>query len=110
MEIKIIVGMAMLFCTALTLAACQQSKPAESSTSHVGTTPDADSDGDSVPDRLDACPRVSGQRSDDPKVNGCPVSKDQDGDGIVDDNDACPTAAGLKATDLDPTTNGCPPR
>ena len=47
-----------------------------------------DSDGDSFPDKIDACPRQAGVAS----AKGCP---DQDGDGVEDAEDACPDQAGL---------------
>ncbi|WP_194766254.1 OmpA family protein [Tamlana sp. I1] len=82
----------------------------------------ADTDGDGVYDKDDACPHVAGlkefngcpdadgdgiQDSEDDcpneaglaEFNGCP---DTDGDGISDKDDACPTVAGIKAL------NGCP--
>lgn len=55
----------------------------------------ADSDGDGVYDKNDACPEVPGLK----EFNGCP---DADGDGIKDSEDACPNTAGLAAM------NGCP--
>ena len=56
-----------------------------------------DTDGDSIPDKDDACPDVAGLR----QYNGCP---DTDGDGIIDSKDDCPQEAGLAAF------NGCPDR
>jgi outer membrane protein OmpA-like peptidoglycan-associated protein len=66
--------------------------------------PEPDSDQDGIPDSRDACPRVIGMRSDDPKKNGCPP--DEDDDGIDDVHDACPTIKGIQTDD--PRTNGCP--
>ncbi|MGJ3240268.1 MAG: thrombospondin type 3 repeat-containing protein [Anaerolineae bacterium] len=54
-----------------------------------------DSDGDGVPDALDACPNYSGA------INGCPP--DSDGDGLYDPQDQCPNQRGPAAN------NGCPP-
>jgi OOP family OmpA-OmpF porin len=47
-----------------------------------------DSDKDSVPDSLDACPDVPGLK----QFQGCP---DRDGDGIPDYEDKCPTVPGV---------------
>lgn len=55
----------------------------------------ADTDGDGVYDKDDACPEVAGLEA----FNGCP---DADGDGIEDSKDACPNEAGSKEM------NGCP--
>ena len=55
----------------------------------------ADTDGDGIYDKDDACPEVAGLEA----FNGCP---DSDGDGIEDAKDACPNAAGSKEM------NGCP--
>lgn len=57
----------------------------------------ADTDGDGVIDKDDACPTVAGPAEN----NGCPWP-DTDGDGILDKDDACPTVPGL------PEYNGCP--
>ena len=65
--------------------------------------PDRDADG--VIDEIDACPDVPGQKSDDPKKNGCPTDKDQDG--ILDKDDACVDVPGEKSDD--PKKHGCPP-
>ena len=54
-----------------------------------------DSDGDGIPDYLDACPNVKGVAS----ASGCP---DRDGDGVADDKDECPDVKGLAEL------NGCP--
>lgn len=56
-----------------------------------------DRDGDSVPDSLDQCPDVPGQRS----RAGCPDQADKDKDGIVDAYDQCPNQFGG-------STTGCP--
>ena len=55
----------------------------------------ADTDGDGIYDKDDACPEVPGLEA----FNGCP---DSDGDGIEDGKDSCPNAAGSKEM------NGCP--
>jgi hypothetical protein len=65
--------------------------------------PDADHDG--IPDPLDACPNVSGERSVLPRYSGCPT--DGDGDGVPDLDDACPDESG--APNEDATKNGCAP-
>ena len=67
--------------------------------------PDIDDDDDGIIDAEDACPRVKGVPSTDPKKNGCPAP-DADGDGIPDDVDACPKLKGVASTD--PKRNGCP--
>jgi len=54
-----------------------------------------DADGDGIEDSKDACPNEPGSK----EMNGCP---DADGDGIADKDDACPNEAGSKAL------NGCP--
>ncbi|MBL8609734.1 MAG: OmpA family protein [Myxococcales bacterium] len=70
-----------------------------------------DSDGDGVPDKEDACPSVKGERTADPKTNGCPPPPppppDRDRDGILDHDDACPDVPGIPTGD--PKTHGCPP-
>jgi OmpA-OmpF porin, OOP family len=65
----------------------------------------SDSDGDGIPDLIDACPYAFGPRSADPKKNGCPVL-DDDEDGIPNDEDACPDRWGVR--NADPKKNGCP--
>jgi outer membrane protein OmpA-like peptidoglycan-associated protein len=70
-----------------------------------------DDDGDGIPNGEDACPRVPGLRTSDPRTNGCPpmptAPPDRDGDGIFDAEDACPDVAGQSS--VDPSKNGCPP-
>ncbi|WP_437599188.1 OmpA family protein [Sorangium sp. So ce590] len=66
-----------------------------------------DADRDGVPDPEDACPKVPGVRSDDPRKHGCPPPPDRDNDGIVDAEDACPLVPGARSDD--PRKNGCPP-
>ncbi len=72
---------------------------------------DQDTDGDGIVDRDDACPKVPGVRTNDPKTNGCPPPEppkksDRDGDDITDDVDACPDVPGVRSDD--PKKNGCP--
>ncbi|AUX37425.1 MULTISPECIES: OmpA family protein [Sorangium] len=67
--------------------------------------PDGDRDG--IPDPEDACPRVAGERSADPRKHGCPPPPDRDNDGIADGDDACPLVAGVASAD--PRKHGCPP-
>ncbi|MBX3188395.1 MAG: OmpA family protein [Labilithrix sp.] len=71
-----------------------------------GASAEPDEDRDGVPDAVDACPRVVGVATSDPKTHGCPP--DADGDGVDDLSDACPTAFGVATSD--PATNGCPDR
>jgi OOP family OmpA-OmpF porin len=56
-----------------------------------------DSDGDGIPDSVDACPLVKGLI----RYNGCPIP-DSDGDGINDEEDSCPHVAGFAKY------HGCP--
>ncbi|MBK8251622.1 MAG: OmpA family protein [Polyangiaceae bacterium] len=94
-----------------------------------------DTDGDTVLDAEDACPKLVGDPRPDATKRGCPPDKDgdgiydvddkcpdrpgvyaegdkngcppdSDGDTIVDPDDACPAEAGPKTSD--PKTNGCP--
>ncbi|WP_437997872.1 OmpA family protein [Sorangium sp. So ce185] len=67
--------------------------------------PDGDRDG--IPDPEDACARVAGERSADPRKHGCPPPPDRDNDGIPDGDDACPFVAGVASAD--PRKHGCPP-
>ncbi len=94
-----------------------------------------DSDGDGIPDDIDACPMEKGSKDNDgcPKLSdrdndgipdiydkcpdqpedkdgiddgdGCPET-DADGDGIPDTEDACPKQPGQR--NPDPKKNGCP--
>jgi len=74
----------------------------------VVVVPPSDRDHDGVLDDDDACPDVSGVKTDDPSTNGCPLPPpDRDHDGIIDSEDACPDVPGVKTDD--PLTNGCPP-
>lgn len=77
----------------------------------IGFTPESappppDRDEDGVIDRLDACPRVSGEASRIAAMNGCPEMADRDGDAVPDAFDACPREAGVPT--FVPTTHGCP--
>jgi OmpA-OmpF porin, OOP family len=65
-----------------------------------------DRDHDLIVDNDDACPDTPGEKSDDPKKNGCPVDNDRDKDGIANDRDACPDTPGIPSSD--PKKNGCP--
>jgi hypothetical protein len=64
-----------------------------------------DSDGDGIPDIIDACPYAAGPKSADRTKNGCPVL-DDDEDGIPNSEDACPNEYGKP--NKDPKKNGCP--
>lgn len=67
----------------------------------VGITAQGDSDGDGLPDSVDACPTQPGPREN----SGCPLPTpvpDTDGDGLIDTVDACPTVAGPREN------SGCP--
>lgn len=64
---------------------------------HVEGASPKDSDGDGVPDDVDACPTVKGSA----ELKGCP---DSDGDGIADKDDRCPNQKGEKSM------MGCPDR
>ena len=63
-----------------------------------------DSDGDGVPDDVDACGQLAGPPSELAGKNGCPP--DTDADGVPDARDACPVQAGVQSDD--PRLNGCP--
>jgi len=63
-----------------------------------------DSDGDGIPDAVDACPAVKGVASSNKAFHGCPA--DLDADSIANTEDACPTEAGKP--NADPKKNGCP--
>ncbi|MDB4939070.1 MAG: outer membrane protein, partial [Labilithrix sp.] len=88
----------------------ERRKPGQSGARGAGGRRDAvvvlDADHDRIPDDRDACPRVVGIATNDPKTNGCPP--DTDGDGVDDLTDACPTVRGVATSD--PQTNGCPDR
>ena len=64
--------------------------------------PEADADGDGVPDAIDTCPATPAGESVD--AQGCADSqKDTDGDGVSDAADQCPDTAPNTAVD----TRGC---
>ncbi|MEZ4911207.1 MAG: thrombospondin type 3 repeat-containing protein, partial [Saprospiraceae bacterium] len=58
-----------------------------------------DSDNDGIPDSLDLCPSIFGEKN----LNGCP---DTDGDGIANHLDKCPEIKGLEAFEGCPDTDG----
>lgn len=68
-------------------------------------SPYADTDGDGIADRWDACPNAFGPESKNPKKTGCPLV-DDDEDGIPNSEDACPNEYGHSSTDK--KKNGCP--
>jgi OmpA-OmpF porin, OOP family len=49
-----------------------------------------DSDGDGIPDDIDACPNEPEDHKDPDPNDGCPAPSDRDGDGIPDQFDKCP--------------------
>jgi outer membrane protein OmpA-like peptidoglycan-associated protein len=49
-----------------------------------------DTDGDGIPDDVDACPTVPEDHKDPDPMDGCPAPSDRDGDGIPDEFDKCP--------------------
>jgi hypothetical protein len=51
-----------------------------------------DQDNDGVPNEIDKCPKISGDKSN----NGCPIVADSDRDGVPDDQDQCPNESGQK--------------
>lgn len=65
---------------------------------------ESDRDRDGVLDRIDACPDTPGERTQNPRTNGC---ADRDKDTLYDVEDACPDVAGERSAD--PRENGCPP-
>ncbi|MCC6217367.1 MAG: OmpA family protein [Polyangiaceae bacterium] len=72
-----------------------------------GTPPPVDRDEDAIPDAVDACVDLPGERAADPLMHGCPPPPaDRDGDAIADARDACPDAAGEPARDR--RRHGCP--
>ena len=58
-----------------------------------------DRDGDGIPDKDDACPKLAGTAA----TNGCP---DSDNDGVADKDDVCPNVAGLAKFKGCPDTDG----
>jgi outer membrane protein OmpA-like peptidoglycan-associated protein len=65
-----------------------------------------DTDGDGIPDEIDACPTEPEDHKEPDPSDGCPAPIDSDNDGIPDAVDACPREPG--APDPDPKKNGCP--
>ncbi len=49
-----------------------------------------DTDGDGIPDDIDACPNEPEDHKDPDPNDGCPAPSDRDGDGIPDQFDKCP--------------------
>jgi outer membrane protein OmpA-like peptidoglycan-associated protein len=49
-----------------------------------------DTDGDGIPDDIDACPEEPEDHKDPDPMDGCPQPSDRDGDGIPDQLDKCP--------------------
>jgi OOP family OmpA-OmpF porin len=49
-----------------------------------------DTDGDGIPDDIDACPTEPEDHKDPDPMDGCPQPSDRDGDGIPDQFDKCP--------------------
>lgn len=67
--------------------------------------PDLDSDGDGIPDSLDACPADPEDFDGFADEDGCP-DPDNDGDGIPDGYDSCPDTP--EDFDGDRDEDGCP--
>jgi len=68
-----------------------------------------DTDGDGIPDDIDACPTVPEDHKPPDPMDGCPAppeEPDSDHDGIPDSRDACPKEPG--EPNPDPKRNGCP--
>jgi outer membrane protein OmpA-like peptidoglycan-associated protein len=65
----------------------------------------ADRDGDGIPDIYDKCPDQPEDKDGIDDGDGCPET-DADGDGIPDTEDACPKSPGPR--NADPKKNGCP--
>jgi OOP family OmpA-OmpF porin len=65
----------------------------------------ADRDGDGIPDIYDQCPDQPEDKDGIDDGDGCPET-DADGDGIPDTEDACPKQPGPRNSD--PKKNGCP--
>ena len=49
-----------------------------------------DTDGDGIPDEVDACPTEPEDHKEPDPGDGCPAPSDRDGDGIPDQADKCP--------------------
>jgi outer membrane protein OmpA-like peptidoglycan-associated protein len=73
----------------------------------IQSGPNADRDGDDVPDADDKCPDDPEDRDGFEDADGCP-DPDNDKDGIADAVDACPNEPGVP--NPDPAGNGCPGR
>lgn len=65
-----------------------------------------DTDGDGIPDDIDACPEVPEDHRDPDPSDGCPAPSDRDGDGIPDNYDQCPDQPEDK--DGIDDSDGCP--
>lgn len=65
-----------------------------------------DSDGDGIPDDIDACPTEPEDHKDPDPGDGCPAPSDRDGDGIPDQYDKCPDQPEDK--DGIDDSDGCP--
>jgi outer membrane protein OmpA-like peptidoglycan-associated protein len=62
-----------------------------------------DTDGDGIPDDVDACPTVPEDHKEPDPNDGCPAPADRDHDGVPDDVDKCPDVPQGKVG-----LNGCP--
>jgi outer membrane protein OmpA-like peptidoglycan-associated protein len=62
-----------------------------------------DTDGDGIPDDVDACPTVPEDHKEPDPNDGCPAPQDRDHDGVPDDVDKCPDVPQGKNG-----LNGCP--
>ena len=71
-----------------------------------GPSGPADSDGDGIPDKEDACPQEKGIRTAERGTHGCPPLPDRDRDGVPDKADVCPDTHQGSAPD--PARRGCP--
>ncbi len=65
-----------------------------------------DTDGDGIPDDIDACPTEPEDHKDPDPNDGCPAPSDRDGDGIPDQFDKCPDEPEDKDGVQD--ADGCP--
>ena len=68
--------------------------------------PAPDRDRDGIADVRDSCPAITGTKSRDPLLNGCPEMADLDGDAVPDEHDACPEKAGTAT--FSRHSHGCP--
>ena len=62
---------------------------------------DADTDGDSIPDGLDAFPTISAQDLEGDVDAPDPLNIDSDGDGVIDGQDLCPLVVDADQVDTD---------